>query len=384
MKNRLALVSAAALVLTALVAPASVPLVAGASSDVDQARQAGQSFIQNSITAFPDWKGAALGQAQLYHDLEGGVNAFMFPIQKAGATIGRIVIGSAAFQFDVFEAGSAPPPALPLPAGVAASMQNDLGIKADVAAIGVPRLTYLGYDRYLASYEVAGNTVAVDVRDGRAYRAAELRDARTPAGEYQSLRDSRVTRLSVTRELGVPVRNMNDNLIPPGMRTGHNCGPTAGAEISEYYKYNWAYDRLSDWPSDHNRLYVTMGTDSIPYPNGTLPQNWGPGFVTYAGEYPRSYTFGTFWVQSPFASDFTAIKNYIDTSRPLAVMFWGYPFKSPPYPPKYTWHYVAVRGYQIDDYGSQYMIVNDGWGGIDTVNWDINYGSLSLHFVYPS
>ena len=382
MKRKFAFIIAAALLLTAFAMPTSCPIVAGATSEVDQARQVGQAYLECSITIFPDWDRSVVGEAQTYHDLQGGVNAYLFPIQRAGETIGRIVVGGSAYKFAVFEAGSGLPPSLPSPADVAASLNKDLGIKADVAAIGIHRLTYLGYGRYFASYEVAGDSVALDLRSRQAYPVADLTNSMTPSSEYQWLTGNRVLTLdSLSAQLPVPVQNMGTRPNPPYY---NNCGPTAGAEIAEFYKYYWSYDRLDSWSADHDRLYVTMQTNGSWWYNGTLPSNWGPGFVTYAGEYPRSYSFGTFWIQSPYASDFTAIRNYVDSFRPLAALFWGYPLKSPPYPPKYTWHYVAVRGYQIDDYGNQFMIVNDGWGGIDTVSWDINYGALSLHFVYPS
>jgi hypothetical protein len=127
-----------------------------------------------------------------------------------------------------------------------------------------------------------------------------------------------------------------------------------------------------------------MGTNQNPWFNGTMPWNWGPGFVTYAGEYPRYYSFSTTWIQSPLGNDFNNfIIPQINVNHPVGVMFWGSPLKPPPTPPKYTWHYVAVRGYWVDDTG-QYMVVNDGWGSTDMVNWDINWGTLSLHFVYPN
>jgi hypothetical protein len=298
----------------------------------------------------------------------------MFGIISDGKVIGRIVVGSAEYNYAVFEAGSTPLPPMPSPPDVATSLERDIGLRVDLTLIGMPRLTYLGYASYFALYEVAGNSVAFDIRSGRACRVDDLRNFITPVAEYQAIRGGITPSIFAFNSLPVPIRDMR------GLGYENNCGPAAGAEIDEYYKQYRGYSRFDDWYVDHNALYVTMKTNQFFWFNGTVPWEWGPGFVSYAAQ--KSYSFGTFWIQSPMYTDFDAIRNFIDINCPPAVLFWGEPLKPSPCPTIYTWHYVAVRGYWVDDYG-EYLIVNDGWGGVDFVNWDINWGATSLHFVYP-
>ncbi len=165
---------------------------------------------------------------------------------------------------------------------------------------------------------------------------------------------------------------MADPLIPDWMRNNNNCGPTSGAMIAEYYRSSRGWTILPNWPDDHNYLYQSMHTNQFLWFNGTMPQYAGPGFTAYMAS--RGYYFSTSW-NTASISENSYIKTRIDAQQPVLILFWG----TPPYA---QWHYCAVSGYWIDDYG-WYLIVNNPWGYSDLVNWGSNWYGVSLHYLYP-
>jgi hypothetical protein len=318
---------------------------------------------------FPEWEHASLVSPQTYYDLQGRVISYQFAIVKDSEPIGNIMVGSLLYDHVVMQAGSSLPPSPPSPSEVALAASRDLGIQVGTDQIKETRRAYLGFSSYAALYSVRGRTIAFDLRTRQAVDASELKTGMASPEEYHATRSGAMSTLSFEyANLPVPVRNMES---PPDYE--NNCGPTAGAMIAEYYKQEHSYSSFDDWYDDHDRLYETMETNQNQWFNGTMPADWGPGFVAYADE--KSYSFATFWVGSLLYNDYAAVKNYIDNQRPIGLLFWYTGWT-------YNWHYVAVRGYWLDD-SSKDLIINDGWGSTDLVSWDVYYGAISLHFLYP-
>ncbi len=345
---------------------------AATASDVEQARRSGQSFVDNATILYPEWRGAHLAGGEAYNNLEGRVNAFMFPIQKNGQALGRIVVGSSLYGYDVLEAGAAPPPSIPDVSEVKSAIERDLGIQVGEKDIGEPQLVDLGYDFYLGVYDVKGQSIAFDLRVRRVALTSTLKD-RLIAPEQYNVQKGDVQPLGWVEwfSLPLPIRNQNDPIIPPDKRNNNNCGPTSGAMIDEYYKQSRGYSNFDNWADDHNRLYETMHTNTGGGP-GTMPWYAGPGFTAYAAE--KGYSFGTTW-GFPSYGDYNLIKSYIRALQPIMIMFWG----GAPYA---QWHYCALKGYGIYD-TTKYLAINNPWGYGDIVNWDANWAYVTIHWLWP-
>lgn len=368
MKRKLTFLAAAAFTLMALIVPASTPATASQVSAVDQARQVGQSFIAQKTLVFPEWQGASLGSAQTYDDLQGQVDAYLFPIQKAGQAIGRIVVGSAAYNYDVLEAGGAPPPVLPSSDELRTSVSKDLGIATPPAGLRPVRLAYLGYNSYAAIYNVAGRSVAFDLRYRRAAAASGLKM------HVSSPHSSQNTANGVQSPLTLQWANLPVPIETQGVDGKTNdCGPTSGAMIAEYYKNSRGDTGFLGWPYDHDELYDKMSTNNPSWPGGTYPSNVVPGFVSYAAE--CSYSFSGYW--HPTAPwDYTTIENCINVQQPDMILFLG----TAPYA---QWHYCAITGYWIDDTGS-WVIINNPHGYSDMFSWTANYSFTYLFLIQPN
>lgn len=374
MKKLLSFIMVFTTIITVTITPFNNQIHAAQISEIDYAQQVGESFIAKRIQFFPEWKGASLSDVQTYYNLNGQKIAYLFSIEKADIVIGRIVIGSSAYNYHVFEAGAASPPYIPTSSEIALDIEKEVGIKAEDVLSEFPKLIYLGYDSYAAIYQTKFNEVAYDLRYYRVVQASELKSRINTPGQYQEMKTEIDSFLQLEfNDLPVPVRNMADPVIPEYMRNDNNCGPTSGAMIAEYYKQYRGYYGFEDWAYDHNSLYYTMSTNNPPWPGGTLPWNAGTGFVTYAAE--CGYNFNTGWLW-PIYSDYNGIKGYINTQRPIMILFWGWASYA-------QWHYCAIRGYWADEYGWD-LIINNPWGYADFVSWDIDWGGVTLHLLSPN
>jgi len=368
MKKKIAISFGVILLITTLVIPFSSIVKAGEATDIDLARQSGQSFIVTRTEVFPDWANASLSEGYVFHGLRGEVNAYMFTINSEEKKIGRIVVGSSDYNYSIMEAGDSLPPSLPTSDELIDSANKDLGISLTMTQKVTPNLVYLGYDSFVALYKIGQITVAYDLQIKKTILASELKNSIATPEEYKEQTIGAKSTLTFQyKSLPVPVRNQN------GIGYSNNCGPTSGAMIAEYYKYYRGKTGLLDWHDDHDRMYQTMYTNQFLWFNGTMPWYAGPGFVTYAAE--NGYYFSTSW-HAAYSWDNNTIKNCIDVQQPIMILFWsGAPYA--------TWHYCAIRGYWIDDAG-WYMIVNNPWGGYtDLVSWSANWGYSSLHFIVP-
>ena len=307
--------------------------------------------------------------------MQNQVNAYLFNIQVGNKTIGRIVVGSSLYNYCVFEAGNAPPPALPSSSELTTSINKSLAIQTDAKSSGKPQLVYLGYDSYAAVYNVQGKQVAFDLRSRSVALTSELKSNIVSPEQYSSIIEGGRTALSFGYyNLPVPQRDMNDGSIPDGMQNNNNCGPTSGAMIMEYYKQYRGYSNLFDWPTDHNMLYYAMSCNVPSWPGGVMPWNAGPGFVQVASF--RQYNFSTSYNLLPMYSTYSTIQSYINTQRPIMILFLG----SAPYA---QWHWCAIRGWWTDDSGED-LIINNPWNFEDFVSWEANYNYVTITYLSPS
>ena len=353
----------------------SVSAATEVRDEMDMARQSGQSYISKATSSFPDWREATLMNGTAYQNLEGETVAYMFTIQKEAKAIGRIVVGGKSYDYDVFEAGSAPVPQIPDFAELRAAIEKDIDINIDGMAIREPRLVYLGYDFYLAVYDVKGESIAFDLR---ARRVALLQDFESRLISPQQYKENKAiipTRYVIEEnDLTVPIQGQYDAQVPPAMRST-GCGPASGAMVAEYYKYYWWHYRFYFWPDDFIYLYGSMGTGGM----GTMPWNAGPGFVDYAEHYPISYDFGTSWNGISIGSStyyYNQLKSYIDAAKPFMVLFHaGAPYA--------RYHYCTIRGYRVENNPPRIVIINNpsGQGYKDEFNYETNWSQITLHWL---
>lgn len=160
MKRKLSIVLA--ITLTLILSLSTVAFAAGgevAEKEVDLAQDAGQAWLDRIAATFPEpaeWKGAHLAAPQVYYNLKGESNAYMFAMENDGV-VGHIIVGSSAYGYPVFEAGEAAPPSIPTADEVKSSIERDLGLKIAKESIGEPScLLYLGVDELYAVYNIEG------------------------------------------------------------------------------------------------------------------------------------------------------------------------------------------------------------------------------------
>lgn len=352
--------------------------VVKAEAEIEVARESAGSFIAKAVRSFPEWEGATPMDAQIYHDLNGQTSAYMFTVSKDRESLGRIVVGGPEYEFRVLEGGNANPPMLPGRSELEKVLRRDQGIQLRQGeALGKPMLVYLGYDHYVAVYEVRGHAMAFELRNRYIAPTSEFtRPQRETEGDKSGAR-SRPLRRKVEattategtdyKNLAVPNLLMDDPAIPPDMRNNDNCGPTSGAMVVQYYRMSKGYQLFDAWPNDHNHLYNSMDTNSWGGP-GTSPDRAGPGWTEYASS--KGYNFGSYSASPESALDWWNIMvGRINEDRPFLVMFWWDA-------PAYQWHWTTIRGYA--NWATKYAIVNNCWGAEDYVNIYANYDQVTL------
>jgi len=275
------------------------------------------------------------------------------------------------YNYCVFEAGDAPPPVLPTSSELTTSLNTSLGIQAGTIQSGTPQLIYLGYDSYVAVYQIQSEKVAFDLRSRTVSLASDLKSNIVTPDQYAATVRGVHPEFQGYQYLPVPIENMADPNIPPPSWNNNNCGPTSGAMISEYYKQIFGCS-LDNWPLDEENLYTDMQTNQR-WPNGTWPGYGGSGFVFYAAL--RGYTFSTSY-DMPTYYEYTTIQNYINAIHPILILFDA----SAPYA---QWHWCAIKGYQGGS-NVNYLIVNNPWGNQDYVSWEANFSYVWISYLSPN
>ncbi len=289
-----------------------VPISKG-EDETNSAMKSGQLFLEEC----PDFQGGTLIEPKVFQNLDGENIAYMYNIVRKGKPLGFIVVGNAAYGYNVLEATVAPLLlSIPSISQVKTQIAKDLKISIEEKDVENPHLVYLGYGSYYAIYTIKGNSIAFDLRTKHALPISDLKNHIVTPEQYKHQKGD--VRLSATEKLSlpVPVRNMNDPAIPDNMQNNNNCGPTSAAMISEYYKIYRGYSRFDSWPDDHNRLYVLMKCNNWGGP-GVAPWNAGPGFVNYASE--KGYNFSSSYNGASY-NDFSNIKTSIQSGQPFILV----------------------------------------------------------------
>ncbi|MCL0048455.1 hypothetical protein M1N20_03295 [Dehalococcoidia bacterium] len=138
--------------------------------EIDEARRAGQAWVDSVAFTKPErfeWQGAHLTAPQAFHNPRGEVIAYMFAIENNGKTVGRVLVGSSAYGFPIFEAADRPPFSIP-PAGEATTLlRKEHGLQIAQETLGQPKLLLLNILRgFYAVWEVEGRVAGINLATG--------------------------------------------------------------------------------------------------------------------------------------------------------------------------------------------------------------------------
>lgn len=337
--------------------------------DMELAKTAGTTFIKTAVEVHPEWEEALLVEGKELYDLEGQVIAYLFTLSEDEQAIGRVVVGSSAYNYDVLEVGAALAPPLP-------DRQERFDVPLGLQVGAEPMLVYLGYDKFLAIYPTERGVVGLDLHTGHVIKATDVQNQMVSPEEYQRQQEKRLQALPVGGvkgytwySLDVPLYDMND---PSGY--SNNCGPTSGAMVAGYYKEH-GYPNFDGWDTNHNQLYNYMQTNSWGGP-GTAPWKAGPGFTGYAASKGYNGFWSNYYVA--YSELYGSIRGSLYSGRPLLIMFgWGGSYAE--------WHYCAISGF-VDfspQGGARYIFVKNPWYTEDYVNYDAEIGVATIHFIFP-
>lgn len=317
MKKKLSIVLAITLAL--ILSLSAVAFAAGdkvAEKEANQAQSAGQAFVDR-VSAINDelseWEDARLTAPQVYYDLKGQPNAYMFAMENDGV-VGHIIVGSSAYGYPVFEAGEAAPPSIPTADEVKSSIERDLGLKIAKESIGEPScLLYLGIDKLYAIYEVEGQTIGVNLISERATLASNLKSYMPSPKEYKAAKEE-------TKESKpVSLRSSGEKLLAmtyykEGARNW--CGPCSGVSIGRYYRDEHV-PKYDDLPSPNSYMYDWLRFEmGVP----TTPGAYGPAFIAMAedcyGHYDN-FSYVNDWTVTH--NDYWIVVSDINSAWPLGL-----------------------------------------------------------------
>ena len=378
MNKKYLLIFVFAIVFTLMLPNISLLAASSTQDDFVQAQKAGQAFIDGKTNIIPEWQGAFLTTGQKYHNLEGQLNAYLFSINKDDKSIGRVVVGSKDYGYDIFEAGFGSVPQLPTLSELQLALTERLALKSSIADIKQSQFVYLGYDNYNVIYDVKGQQIAFNLRTRDVVYKDELSEKLLSPNEYYSSKNSYSLKSLdsyLYYELDVPLEGQYDSQIPSNARD-MACAPTSGAMVAEYYKYYRSYSNFYAWVDDFDALYISMQTSPT---TGTLHTMIGPGFEDYASD--CGYDFEVDYSDA-INDDYDYIQNYINSDQPLMILFGLVPYTS------YSFYHVcALKGYYYDtQYEPPYIIVNNpgsASGYEDFVNWTANYDDSKIYWIDP-
>jgi hypothetical protein len=347
----------------------SVTFAAGGKKEVALAQDAGQAWLDSTVAVMGEpveWVGARLTTPQVYYDLKGNPDAYMFAIESNGEVVGYIIIGSSDYGYAMFEAGGVPPLSIPSADQVKSTLKRDLGL--DVASIGGPaRLLYLGFDNLFAVYEAGGQEVAVDLKFDFAMTVSNLTAIAAMPSPEEYKANMEAAEQAKREELADSIstaQTPSSYSLPMSAYCYYwcadcwlenlcACGPSAGVSIGYYYKYGHTpqYSNLPGITPDQCQMYLelfnTMQTDCST--GFTTIGNYGPGFAQMAANhgYNNFYYASVRWPGSAYYD--TTLKNYIyDHHWPIAMCatyFYNDIEGNPNFPPPKS-HFVAIKGYQ--------------------------------------
>jgi len=347
-------------ILTLLLFPTAV--LASSDQGIETAQKAAQTWLDRTAAAnpeLPQWNGAKVTSPQPYESLGGEVNAYMFGIAGEKSIVGYVLVGSSLYGYDVLEAGTAAPPAVPSPSVVQEAVKS-LGLKVEMTTIGQPvKLLYTGVDGCYALYVIQNQKVAVNLVFKKAVLVSDLKPSIPSPKEYQKCKKSTAESRSPSIILsdGSNYLNMNYwNGTSPAW-----CGPCSGVSIGAYYRDYQGYSSLYSSGDMYNSLYYYMQT----YINGgaTFPEDYGGGFVTMtqACGY-NNFSYANDWYVT--GSDYWAVTGGIDSGYPTALLVTS------------QMHWRGIKGYYWSDPSYHYIYCTNS---ATSQSWEyLNWDSLGL------
>jgi hypothetical protein len=358
MKGKLPVILAVMLALT-------LPMVAAAAGEqvpemeVDRARTAGQAWVGEIAVMDPEmgeWQGAYLTWALPFHNPKGEVTAYMFAIERNGKTVGRVLVGSAAYGYSILEGTKGSPFSIPPAGEVSSILRKEHGLQIPEVSLGEPVLLLLNILRgFYAVWEVEGKVVGVNLVTDRSFVGPRLENLKSliPSPlEYMAAK--RATSQSLPG-IAFQAANWGSGQIPdademkgdwpiPGVRPWY-CGPSAATTIAL-----WKRDFDGDVGFPLDTLEIYDGFDHWNMGEATMCWQWRNAFIGYAGHRDEHFTLvwrATYW----------DIVSDIDNGWPLGLMGE----MTGPDQPKEKPHWVAVKEYFWIG-GSDYLIiVADTW-----------------------
>jgi hypothetical protein len=396
-KKILVIIPSVILTLTLLLT--NVTFAAGGKNEVALAQQAGQAWLDSTLASSGEpweWIGAYLATPQVFCDLKGKPDAYMFAIENNGEVVGYIIVGSSAYGYPLLEASDVPPPSIPSADEVKSTLKKDLAL--DVASIGRPtRLLYLGSDNLFAIYPAGQQEVAVDLKYDFAMPASNLAaiDTMPSPEEYKANKEATdQARPEVMESSILTAQSTLYNCLDmseyclwwcyggyygcnPPLYNGQQvcwCGPSSGVSIGYYYKYTRGYSNL---PSDcwmYRELFNDMKTDSTT--GVTSIYNYGPGFIKMAQDHGY-YNFWYYYYVFPPLNYYWTIVSYINSGWPTAMCATVF-YEDVTVPPVANWppkksHFVVIKGYQSPYVGYQHVVIcTDSYSPSNWLylNWD--------------
>jgi hypothetical protein len=358
----------ALMMLSLLLVPASAAAAQTndtSKSDIGLARQSGQSFVNEiAITNsnLPNWKGATITTLQLYHDLTGTIDSYMFAISSGNKIVGHVLVGNSSYGYPIFEAGEAAPPTIPSTSDIIVSMQKSFGVNVSGKNIGnLISLLYLGIDEQYGVYSINGELVGINLVYGDAVKLSTMKFSLPSPIEYKS---NQVEANSTLTAEAMSVRPMYTiNFLFMGYYSNSPnrvwCGPCSGVSIGHYFKWYSAtghyYPNLPDDDSMYDVLYYQM--QAAPW---VLPPLYGPGWVYMAQIYGYNNFRAHWYTQVGSSHYFAHIVPDIDKGWPHALCC--YPQSA---------HWRAIKGYDYSNGTHKIICTNsatsDSW---EYLNWD--------------
>jgi hypothetical protein len=309
-----------------------------AENEVDQARRIGQAWVEKIAVIDPEmaeWQGTYLTWAVPFHNTKGEVIAYMFAVERNGKTVGRVLVGSAAYGYSILEGTKAPPFSIPSPAEVSSILRKEHGLRIPEVRLGEPLLllTHLLHG-FFAVWEFEGQVVGINLMTDYSFvapRPEALRSFVPSPLEYKAAK--RATGQSAPPcDLGLRAAGWGAGWIPSDNKSCAAwagvyrhfrtlwCGPASATTIALWKRevdgdlgFPACAHPGTQWSSTlemFDGFHHAMGL--WPW---TLPGHWASGFISYAQSRNEHFTLetrlpGTYW----------QIVSDINAAWPLGLM----------------------------------------------------------------
>jgi len=326
------------------------------NKDLSLAQESAQNYIEEMALINPElsqWEKAKAVSPQVYYNLEGEINSYMFEVVSERGIAGYVFIGSSLYCYDMLESGTTAPPTITNPEMVQKAVEA-LGLKIDDADIGTPdKFIYTGVDGHYVLYTIKDLKVAVNLVSGKAVLTSELNMTMTSPENYMAGKEeTRTSEPKATRSTGY-------NYLYAYYWTGSGrgwCGPCSGVSIGQYYRNFMGYDDLYSHEAMYDDLYDEMNTLN----GATFPTEYGPGFLAMTENCGYSnFSIANDWTVTH--ADYWTITSGIDSGWPTALEITS------------DWHWGVIKGYSYNtDNDYYYIMCTDSatHESAQMLNWD--------------